>query len=85
MFIIDWLLHTGMQRRANVVLNKGVAHRGLKNALCIGRQGRTCNKTTERQHYRMAGLNLLTAIIIYWNTKQLGHSASVRKRVDLDC
>ena len=33
----------------------------------------------------MAGLNLLATIIIYWNTKRLGHAVCARKRVALDC
>ncbi|WP_417839889.1 Tn3 family transposase, partial [Tritonibacter scottomollicae] len=39
----------------------------------------------EGQHYRMTGLNLLAAIIIYWNTKHLGHAIKARKREGLDC
>ena len=85
LFIIDWLLDADMQRRANVGLNKGEAHHALKNALRIGRQGEIRDRTTEGQHYRMAGLNLLAAIIIFWNTKHLGHSVSARKRAGLDC
>tara|TARA_R110002073_G_C9481751_1_gene580102 strand:- start:23 stop:2911 length:2889 start_codon:yes stop_codon:yes gene_type:complete len=85
LFIIDWLLDADMQRRANIGLNKGEAHHALKNALRIGRQGEIRDRTAEGQHYRMAGLNLLAAIIIYWNTKQLGHAVSARKRDGLDC
>ncbi len=44
----------------------------MKNALRIGRQGEIRDRTAEGQHYRMAGLNLLAAIIIYWNTDHLG-------------
>ena len=40
-------------------LNKGEAHHALKNALRIGRQGEIRDRTSEGQHYRMAGLNLL--------------------------
>lgn len=72
LFIIEWLLDADMQRRAQIGLNKGEAHHALKNALRIGRQGEIRDRTTEAQHYRMAGLNLLATIIIYWNTKQLG-------------
>src|SRR3546814_10701821 len=68
LFIIEWILDVGMQRRAQVGLNKGEAHHALKNALRIGRQGEIRDRTTEGQHYRIAGLNLLTAIIVYWNT-----------------
>lgn len=85
LFIIDWLLDADMQRRANVGLNKGEAHHVLKNALRIGRQGEIRDRTAEGQHYRMAGLNLLAAIIIYWNTKHLGQAVDARKRGGLDC
>ncbi len=85
LFIVDWLLDADMQRRAQVGLNKGEAHHALKNALRIGRQGEIRDRTAEGQHYRMAGLNLLAAIIIYWNTKHLGYAVSARKRAGLDC
>ena len=57
----------------------------MKNALCIGRQGEIRDRTAEGQHYRMAGLNLLAAVIIYGNTKHLGHAISARERAGLDC
>ncbi|CUH54099.1 Tn3 family transposase [Shimia marina] len=85
LFIIEWLLDANMQRRAQIGLNKGEAHHALKNALRIGRQGEIRDRTTEGQHYRMAGLNLLAAIIIYWNTKHLGMAVTARKRASLDC
>ena len=85
LFIIDWLLDVDMQRRANIGLNKGEAHHALKNALRIGRQGEIRDRTAEGQHYRMAGLNLLAAIIIYWNTKHLGHAVAARKHDSFDC
>ena len=44
-----------MQRRANTGLNKGEAHHALKNALRIGRQGEIRDRSSEGQHYRMAG------------------------------
>ena len=84
LFIIDWLLDADMQRRAQIGLNKGEAHHALKNALRIGRQGEIRDRTTEGQHFRMAGLNLLAAIIIYWNTKHLGQAVNRRKREGLD-
>lgn len=85
LFIIDWLLDADMQRRALIGLNKGEAHHALKNALRIGRQGEIRDRTTEGQHFRMAGLNLLAAIIIYWNTKHLGQAVNGRRRDGLDC
>lgn len=85
LFIIEWLLDADMQRRAQIGLNKGEAHHALKNALRIGRQGEIRDRTTEGQHYRMAGLNLLAAIIIYWNTKHLGQAVAARQRAGLNC
>lgn len=84
LFIIEWILDAGIQRRTQVGLNKGEAHHALKNALRIGRQGEIRDRTTEGQHYRIAGLNLLTAIIVYWNTLHLGHAVEARRREGLD-
>ncbi len=83
LFMIDWILDADMQRRAQIGLNKGESHHALKNALRIGRQGEIRDRTTEGQHYRIAGLNLLTAIVIYWNTARLGEALSSRKRARL--
>jgi TnpA family transposase len=49
--------------------------------LRIGRQGEIRDRTTEGQHYRIAGLNLLTAIIIYWN---IVHAVAERRSEGLD-
>ncbi len=84
LFIIEWIPDTDMQRRAQIGLNKGEAHHALKNALRIGRQGEIRDRTTEGQHYRIAGLNLLTAVIIYWNTVHLGHAVTERRNEGLD-
>lgn len=84
LFIINWLLDADMQRRAQIGLNKGEAHHALKNALRIGRQGEIRDRTSEGQHFRMAGLNLLAAIVIYWNTKHLGQAVANRRREGLD-
>lgn len=80
LFIIEWILDADMQRRAQVGLNKGESHHALKNALRIGRQGEIRDRTSEGQHYRMAGLNLLAAIIIYWNTLHLGRAVMRRQQ-----
>ena len=83
LFIVDWLLDADMQRRANTGLNKGEAHHALKNALRIGRHGEIRDRSSEGQHYRMAGLNLLAAIVIYWNTAHLGEAVRQRKHAGL--
>ena len=35
---------------------------------------------SEGQHFRIAGLNLLAAIVIYRNTLHLGHAVAQRQR-----
>ena len=71
-FILKWISSTELQRRAQLGLNKGEAHHALKRALNFNRRGEIRDRFTDNQHVRMMNLNLLTAIIIYWNTKQLG-------------
>lgn len=84
LFLINWVLDIDMQRRARIGLNKGEAHHALKNALRIGRQGEIRDRTMEGQHYRMAGLNLLAAIVIYWNSVHLGQAVHKRQQAGLD-
>jgi len=71
-FILTWISSVSMQRRAQIGLNKGEAHHALKRALNFNRSGEITDRTSENQHLRMMHLNLLAAIIIYWNTKHLG-------------
>lgn len=80
LFITRWLVDSDMQRRAQIGLNKGEAHHALKNAIRIGRQGEIRDRTSDGQRYRVASLNLLAAIIIYWNTKHLGRVVESRRR-----
>ena len=64
---------------ANIGLNKGEAHYALKNALRIGRQGEIRDRSSEGQHYHIAGLNLLAAIVIHWNTAHLYEAVGQEK------
>ena len=48
-------------RPANTGLNKGEAHHALR----IGRWDEIRDRSSEGQHYRMAGRNLLAAIVVY--------------------
>lgn len=79
-FILKWISSTELQRRAQLGLNKGEAHHALKRALNFNRRGEIRDRFTDNQHLRMMNLNLLTAIIIYWNTKQLGIIAERMKQ-----
>ncbi len=83
LFIIEWIPDTDMQRRAQIGLNKErPTMRSKMRSVSGGREIR--DRTTEGQHYRIAGLNLLTAVIIYWNTVHLGHAVTERRNEGLD-
>ena len=41
------------------------------------------DRSSEGQHYRMAGFSLLAAIIIHWNTAHLGEAIRPRKHAGL--
>ena len=83
LFMIDWTTDPDMRRRAQVGL-KGEAHHALKRAINFHQRGELRDRTEEGQHYRLAGLNLLAAIIIYWNTRKLGEAVFTRKNAGLD-
>ena len=61
-------------------LNKGEAHHALKRAISFHRRGEIRDRSAEGQHYRIAGMNLLAAIIIFWNTMKLGEVVANQKR-----
>ena len=73
-----------MRWRAQVGLNKGEVHHALKRAINFHQRGELRDRTGEGQHYRVAGLNLLAAIIIYWNTLKLGEAVFARREAGLE-
>ncbi len=79
---LRWIRAYG-QRWANTGPNKSEAHHALKNALRIVRQAENRDRSSEGQHYRMALLNLLTAIVISWNTIHLGEAVRQRNHAGL--
>ena len=83
LFMINWLLDAKMQRGAQTGLNKGEAHHALKRDLSFYRHGEIWDRTVEGQHYRIAGLNLLAAIVIYWNTMKLSEAVAERRRAGI--
>ncbi len=82
--MIDWTTDPDMHRCAQVGLNKGAAHHALKRAINYRQRGELRDRTEEGQHYRVAGLNLLTAIIIYCNTLKLGAAVFASKNAGLE-
>ena len=83
LFMIDWTTDPGMRRRVQVGLNKGEAHHALKRTINFHQRDELRDRTGEGQHYRVAGLNLLAAIIIYWNTLKLGEAVFARRKAGL--
>ena len=59
---------------------QGEAHHALKRAINFHRRGEIRDRSAEGQHYRIAGANLLAAIIIFWNTMKLGEVVANQKR-----
>lgn len=84
LFMLKWISSTDLQRRAQMGLNKGEAHHALKRALNFNRRGEIRDRTSENQHLRMVSLNLMAAIIIYWNTKHLGRVIEEMKQEGRD-
>ena len=84
LFMIEWTTDPDVRRRALVGLNKGEAHHALKRAINFHQRGELRDRTGEGQHYRIAGLNLLAAIIIYWNTLKLGDAVFARRQAGLE-
>ena len=74
LFMIDWITDPDMRRCAQVGLNKSEAHHALKRTINFHQRGELRDRTGEGQHYRVADLNLMAAIIIYWNTLKLGEA-----------
>ena len=84
LFMIHWTTDPDMRWRAQIGLNKGEAHHALKRAIHFHQRGELRDRTGEGQHYRIAGLNLLAAIIIYWNTLKLGKAILGRDQAGLE-
>src|SRR3546814_10924082 len=78
LFMIDWILDAGLQRQAQIGLNKGEAHHALKRAISFHRRGEIRDRSGEGQHYRIAGMNLLAAILIF--LKPMKHGEVVNNR-----
>jgi TnpA family transposase len=78
LFLLRWIADADLQRRAQLGINKGEAHHALKRAIAFNRRGEIRDRSSEGQHHRVAGLNLIAAAIIHWNTRQLGRIVAER-------
>ena len=55
-------------------LNKGEVRNALARAVFFNRLGELRDRTSENQHHRASGLNLVAASIILWNTVYLSRA-----------
>ena len=80
LFILDWLQSVEQRRRVNAGLNKGEARNALTRAVFFCRLGELRDRSFEQQRYRASGLNLVTAVIVLWNTVYLERAARALQR-----
>nr|AVI43703.1 Tn3 transposase DDE domain protein [Klebsiella pneumoniae] len=78
LFIIEWIrIRTCSGVLRSVLTRERPTMRSKMRSVSGGRGN---SRSHDRgQHYRIAGLNLLTAVIIYWNTVHLGHAVTERR------
>jgi TnpA family transposase len=78
LFMIDWILMPASSARFRSASTRVRPTTPLKRAISFHRRGEIRDRSGEGQHYRIAGMNLLAAIIIFWNTMKLGEVVNTR-------
>lgn len=66
--IARWIMNPEQRRITTEGLNKGEARNALADAIVIHRQGEIRDRSLEDQQHRASALNLVTALIVLWNT-----------------
>jgi TnpA family transposase len=69
--ILRWYTSPALRKRAGLQLNKGEAIHDLRAYIAFANQGKIGTKTDEQLDHQVACLNLLSNIVIYWNTLSL--------------
>ncbi|MGL4609988.1 MAG: Tn3 family transposase [Trueperaceae bacterium] len=69
--ILRWYTQSTLRQRAGLQLNKGEAIHDLRSHIAFANQGKIRTKTTEQLDHQVGCLNLLSNIVIYWNTLKL--------------
>ncbi len=82
LFILDWLQDVELRRRVNAGLNKGEARNALARAVFFNRLGEIRDRGFEQQRHRASSLNLVTAVIVFWNTVYLERAFRAFRRQD---
>ena len=68
LFNLDWLQSVQLRRRVNTGLNKGEARNAMARAVFYYRLCEIRDRSFEQQRYRASNLNLITAVVVLWNT-----------------
>ena len=71
LFMLDWLESSDLRQRCQAGLNKSEQRHALAQVICTFKQGRIADRGHEAQQFRAAGLNLVIAAIVYWNSTYL--------------
>jgi TnpA family transposase len=69
--ILRWYTQSTLRQRTGVQLNKGEAIHDLRSHLAFANQGKIGTKTIEQLDHQVGCLNLLSNIVVYWNTLKL--------------
>ncbi|CAN5890417.1 hypothetical protein BH24DEI2_BH24DEI2_09120 [soil metagenome] len=69
--ILRWYTNPALRKRAGLQLNEGEAIHDLRAYIAFANQGKIGTKTDEQLDHQVACLNLLSNIVIYWNTLSL--------------
>jgi TnpA family transposase len=80
LFTLRWFDDPALRRTVTAELNKGEARNSLARAVAFHRLGRFRDRGLENQQTRAAALNLVTAAIILFNCRYLGHAVEEMRR-----
>jgi len=70
-FILRYLESEAYRRRINLQLNKGEALHGLRQFLFFANEGQIRRREDEDQRIQAGCLNLMTNVVVAWNTVQM--------------
>src|SRR3546814_6257788 len=80
LFTLRWFDDPALRRTVTAELNKGEARNSLARAVAFHRLGRFRDRGLENPQTRAAALNLVTAAIILFNCRYLGHAVEEMRR-----
>ena len=82
---LDWLESPQLRRRCHAGLNKSEQRHYLAQEICTFNQGRIAERGVEAQQFRASGLNLVIAVIVYWNSTYIADAlAHLRTKEGVD-